>query len=954
MPIERHFLGWDAPVTAKVREFLLPLQLSGPVDLDNQLIIVPTRQAGRRLRETLALYCAEQNTALLSPRVATPTFFLFPQNEPANMANQTEVAAIWADVLIKADLSEYSNFFPAQTPEQNFIWAMHTGEMVQKLRDTLVDGGFHIADVYKDFSSILEELERWEDMAKMETAYLARLEETGLRDPCELKIKLSESPELPEGIERIVVAAVPDPTPRMLCALEHLSTLASIVVLIHAPESLADCFDSWGRPIAEKWVDTRIDIPDAEANIILTGSPVSQSRRVMEIMADETGRFGPGDIAIGVPDSSVTSYLAAELSDRGMSAFDPAGKSAGEHSLYRLLDAFRVLVSEGTYAAFSAFLRHADVLNYLEIRFNLSARWLLDELDNFQNQYLPLGMEDITCRFPHEPSTGRVGRRKFATLEKAVMFIRNQVEAFNDSELDSAVRSLLQTVYEGRMVNPNNPDDEEFITVARLVDSMLHELATETIDALGIEKRYELELLLHRLKAQHYYLERKGAVIDLEGWLELPWNDAPFLIATGMNDGFVPDGRLSDVFLPDSLRRQLGLRHDDDRLARDAYLMQGLIESRREENGHVCFLVSKTSSAGDPLKPSRLLFRCSDEELPQRARQLFGDPDERQYNYPPTISFLLEASPPSDISIDKLDLKKMSVTRFKAYLECPFRFYLKHVLGMESLDDEKEEMDALDFGTMVHEVLQKMAQSNEMRQCENDVKLGEFLYAEAENWVAERFGLSPSLQIKIQLDAAKQRLRAAARVQADLVREGWEIVDSETKIKTELAGMPVSGKIDRIDRHRDTGRIRILDYKTSDDSQKPEATHLGSVSEGVADYMRVDIKSKEKRWTDLQLPLYRMMLFEKAEFQEQVELGYFNLPKAVSDTGVVIWEDFTDELLESATNCAESIVQDIQNRRFWPPMSKVQYDDFESLFSADIPDCIDAAAFGDFMGEKPA
>lgn len=954
MPVERVFLGWDAPVTAKVREFLLPQQLSGPVDLGKELIVVPTRQAGRRLREALALYCAKQNAALLSPHVVTPTFFLFSESESANVANQTEVAAVWADVLMRVDLSESSNFLPTRTPEQNFIWAMHIGEMMQKLRETLVDGGYRIADVYGDFGNILQELERWQDMAKLEAVYLARLEELGLQDPCELEIKRSESPVLPEGIERIIIAAVPDPTPRMLCALEHLSTLVSIVILIHAPESLADCFDNWGRPVAEKWSDTRIDIPDAERNIILTGSPVLQSRKVMEIMAaEEAGNFGPGDIAIGVPDSGVTTYLAAELMDRGMATFDPAGKSAGEHPLYYLLDTFRALVNDGTYAAFSAFLRHADVLNYLEIKLNISARWLLEELDNFQNQYMPLGMQDITCRFSGEPTARRTERREFASLGKAVTFIQNQVDSFKNGDLDSAVRSLLQTIYEVRMVNPNNPDDEEFITVAQLVDSMLHELAGETIDVLGIEKKYALELLLQRLKAQHYYPERKGAIIDLEGWLELPWNDAPFLIVTGMNDGFVPDGRLSDVFLPDSLRRQLGLRHDTDRIARDAYLIQGLIESRQRD-GRVCFMVNKTSSTGDPLKPSRLLFRCGDVELPQRARQLFSDTDDTQDNYPPTISFLLEASPPADVPAGRLDLKRMSVTRFKDYLACPFRFYLKHVLGMESLDDEKGEMDSLDFGSLVHEVLQKMVRSDGMWRCENDGKLGEFLCAEAGNWVTKHFGKSPPLQIKIQLDAAQQRLRAAARVQADLVRKGWEIVASEVRIETELDGMLIRGQIDRIDRHRETGRIHILDYKTSDRAQGPEEAHLGSASEDTVGYMKIDINGKVKRWTDLQLPFYRMLLPEREIFQGPIGLGYFNLPKAVNDTGVVIWEDFNDELLESARSCAESIVKDIQNRRFWPPASKsdVQFDDFESLFPADIPDCIDVTAFETFMGEE--
>ena len=80
MAVERHFLGWDTPVTTKVQEFLLPSTLSGPVDLENQLIVVPTRQAGRRLREGLAMHCAEQNTALLSARVVTSAFFLYPEH----------------------------------------------------------------------------------------------------------------------------------------------------------------------------------------------------------------------------------------------------------------------------------------------------------------------------------------------------------------------------------------------------------------------------------------------------------------------------------------------------------------------------------------------------------------------------------------------------------------------------------------------------------------------------------------------------------------------------------------------------------------------------------------------------------------------------------------------------------------------------------------------------------
>ncbi len=94
MSVELRFLGWDAPLTTKVREFLLPQDLTGPVDLARDLIVVPTRQAGRRLREALALHCSSQKTALLSLRVVTPSFFLRPEDEAGTVAAPLEVAAV--------------------------------------------------------------------------------------------------------------------------------------------------------------------------------------------------------------------------------------------------------------------------------------------------------------------------------------------------------------------------------------------------------------------------------------------------------------------------------------------------------------------------------------------------------------------------------------------------------------------------------------------------------------------------------------------------------------------------------------------------------------------------------------------------------------------------------------------------------------------------------------------
>ncbi|MBN1672695.1 MAG: PD-(D/E)XK nuclease family protein [Kiritimatiellae bacterium] len=66
MAVTRHFLGWDAPLTELACRFLLPGRISGTADLESTLIVVPTRQAGRSLREALAARCARQGAALLS------------------------------------------------------------------------------------------------------------------------------------------------------------------------------------------------------------------------------------------------------------------------------------------------------------------------------------------------------------------------------------------------------------------------------------------------------------------------------------------------------------------------------------------------------------------------------------------------------------------------------------------------------------------------------------------------------------------------------------------------------------------------------------------------------------------------------------------------------------------------------------------------------------------------
>ena len=113
--------------------------------------------------------------------------------------------------------------------------------------------------------------------------------------------------------------------------------------------------------------------------------------------------------------------------------------------------------------------------------------------------------------------------------------------------------------------------------------------------------------------------------VELLGWLELPLDDAPAVIVTGVNERILPEAVGADPFLPGSLRTRLGIPDDGARYARDAYLLSALIHSRDE----VHLIAGRTNSAGDPLRPSRLLFADEPTVVAERIRRYLGDETER-------------------------------------------------------------------------------------------------------------------------------------------------------------------------------------------------------------------------------------------------------------------------------------------------------------------------------------
>lgn len=928
---------------------LLPVRMEGPVDLSDTLVVVPTRQAGRRLREHLAAVCANQDSALLAARVVLPHFFF----QPAQDTQRTLLRSAWAEWLLEADLARYPGFFP-HPPERDFSWALHTGDQVQRLRDTLNEGGLRLADVPVLAAEEIEvEQERWESLVALEQDFSAYLQQRHIVDPCTARREAAMEAPQPERIERIVLAAVPDPAPLAITALERWTGTLRIDILVHAPGDSAGCFDAWGRPDPENGPDTEWPLPDPECTLRLTGAPPDQARAVLQVIAEEQDRFGPGDIAVGVPDREVIPPLQDALAAMHLQAFDPAERPLHEHALYHLLTDYLDWIRHGRCADLARLLRQPDLLRLLHEQDALAADQVLAEWDALHNRFLPGYREDLERLFRDGCFTGPDRSGSYTALAPALDRIFRLPDPAGTGSVEKAVRAFLQQVYGERTLRDDHPDDADLAAAAGTIAALCDEFADPAMHFL--EQDDALHLFQRRLEECDFPRERSEARIDLEGWLELHWNDAPLLVVTGFNEGLVPDGRVSDSYLPDRLRHRLALRSDAQRRARDAYLLAAMAASRRRQ-GRLVLILGKVNGLGDPLKPSRLLFACPDAELPARAAQLFAPRAVDRPTAPHAVSFRLDVCPPPDLPTEDLVPPRLPVTALRGYLACPFRFYLDRILGLHTDDDRKREPDALDFGIWIHQALEDMAVDPAMARCEDAEVLAEFLSARVDDLVFAHFGASPSLPVRYARHSARQRLKAAARTQVDLVREGWEICTREEKHNLALGGITLAGKVDRVDRHRTTGRVRIIDYKSADGGGKPGPEHLGSWREGHAPYTRVMCGGKACRWKDLQLPLYAHMIQAgPLDTSAGMETAYFNLPRAVSHTRVESWEELDGELVQAAIACTEAIVHRIRRRMFWPPSSiAVDRDPFGHLFPGAVEDHVDQEAFLHFCKEGGA
>lgn len=914
MPITRHFLSWDSPVLPATAAWLW--ERHGP-DMGGLIVALPAARAGRRLTELLAERAETERAILVPPGIETAGSLperLYPSasevdadgaGSPDAVADETAALLARAAALRSADPEVLQQVIPHPPAADDWPGWWRLAESLGELSRELSAARLTPAWVLGESEASRVDLglgePRWRALARLEADY----EQTLGRDDRQMaRRRVLKNPHVIGCGKSVVLVGLVDLSAQLAGLLGHLDAADA---LIPAPPDHAAGFDALGGLVVDYWQDQPVEVGDLR----FVDRPNDQAAELVRVLGELPDAATAEAVSIGLGDEAAGAALKRTIELAGTPARVAAGKSLRDAAPAVLLDTLGRFAAQRRFADLAELVRHPDMTAVLGV----DEPWP-QRLDAYASQF----MQAEVCG----------GWRGDEQTQTQMQTLRERIDAVLPdgavrkrglSDWSAPIADVLRSVYGRQPLHRFR--DRDLVEALGQIGQALSDLAAlgeaaETRETLpAVDFATAVSFVLGRLAAGRLPAAADGPAVELLGFLELPWDDAEFVVLTDFNEGNVPDSRQADAWLPDGLRGAIGLSDNARRYARDVVLLNIVLRSR----ARVAVLACQRGAAGDPLTPSRLLLACDDDTRIARVKAFYAEHEGVAAPGPlllvpgVTSRFLIPRP-----TLDEPALEKLRVTAFRDYLACKYRFYLKHVLRLEAADDRAMEMDALAYGSLAHAVLEDFGRSS-VADAADAAVIETMLDDRLDARAAARFGRRPRPAVRVQVEQLRRRLQRFADVQAAQTREGWRIradlIETRREAAVVVDGQPftITGTIDRIDEHPERG-FRVLDYKTSDAGKPPEKTHL-----------------QKGEWVDLQLPLY-LNLTETLGLG-QPALGYFNLPRNEDDTAVVEAR-WGDAELGGAMAVRDAVIRGLRERVFWPPsLDPPSYEDAFTRVAAD-------------------
>lgn len=890
--VDRVFVGWERPLPFAAADHLLAatgLTLSArkgsELDLSEVVACVPGGRLGRLLLGVLIERCEERGWTLVPPRFVTmgalPGVLFPPRSRPGL---PVERLLAWQAALRSLDEADRKRL-AADEPGSG-LWTPAAEMLDSSSREIF---GHNL-----DFHAILEKVrnspdtdasDRWSAAARAADSYLERLAAAGCSDEPQ-GVQASMRAGAGTSARHVYLIGIAEVAGLARAALD--ATPVPVTALISAPSEASGFFDPLGCVLASEW--SRRPVPIASDSVHVVPAAGDQAELAMAILAQESPVLDPADIALGVPDVEVAPGLKAKANRMGIKLREAAGRAAGLSAPGSLLAALADWVTTSTFDAWATLLRHPDLERRLASVIQGAEggveRWLAD-LDRFSAERLPSTVTGATA-IPDGPPILADLIRETGRYFDSLSGHPRPVRAWTD-----AVLAVLRDIYTDDL-----EQDEETIEALGIIRDACEDLArgAEALAIGPVDAPAVLKCIGRMVARVQLTPAGEQNAIDMLGWLELAWDPARVVVVTGMNAGMVPRSERPDPLLTPSARKLVGLPDRADTYARDAYLATVLINSRPT----VHFISGQRSRSGDVLAPSRLLLACEPQDIAARVKKLTehaGPPALTvTHTEPARVSSGFRAAPCPPASIPT----SLAVREFGEYLRSPYGFYLKSLVRVEEAQDRVHELDALRFGTLIHDTLQRFSHADEAKSTSED-RIRRCVEGLLDEVVASIVGSRTPAAVRVQVEQARKRLVAWAEVQAEWAESGWRIKHTEWQPASgctiAVDGKPfgVRGRIDRIDVRGD--EFAIIDYKVSESRKFIRARHV-----------------RGGRWIDLQLPLYRT-LAKPVTLASRPTLAICHIPAKPGDTEFEVAE-WSEAELATADAAAECVVRSVRQGKF--------------------------------------
>ncbi|MBX3009148.1 MAG: exodeoxyribonuclease V subunit gamma [Melioribacteraceae bacterium] len=223
--------------------------------------------------------------------------------------------------------------------------------------------------------------------------------------------------------------------------------------------------------------------------------------------------------------------------------------------------------------------------------------------------------------------------------------------------------------------------------------------------------------------------------------------------------------------------------------------------------------------------------------------------------------------------------KQFSVTQLETYAKCPFKFYIERVLNIEELEEPSEDIEAIEMGRLLHEILFRFYEKIREKEiliagCTQPIfsKALKIIFSVAEEefdkinfkstlsfFEKEKLmGLNGNPEDSILYKFVEKEREQDPTFVPSFFEVSFGKLKSDNSDKSlinnsavDVNGVKLRGKIDRIDINHKLKTFNIIDYKLS--GTKPKAVEL-------------------KNGISLQLPIY--MLAAQQLLKEKLNLDY--------------------------------------------------------------------------------